>query len=306
MKIGVPVAINVDCLVVCYGDTLAVNGVSFQGFQGEVTALLGPNGAGKTTTIETLEGYIKPTSGSVRVLGLDPIADHKALVPRLGVMLQSGGVYPGIRPLEALQLFASYYDNPLDPKTLLENVGLTHRARASWRTLSGGEKQRLSLALAIIGRPDIVFLDEPSAGLDVEGRRLVHTLIRELRHDGVTFILGTHDLVEAEALADRIVIMNHGLVVADASIDDLLVNHPPDIRFSTSAQIELKALTHHLGHPVEMLGGGSYLVKAPPDPELIAALTAWLAANEIVLGSLHGSRIGLEDLFLRLTRGDKP
>lgn len=302
MKLGVAPAISVDSLVVDYGDTRAVKGISFHGFPGQVTALLGPNGAGKTTTIEALEGYIKPSSGSVTVFGLNPIRDHKALVARMGVMLQSGGVYPGIRPLEVLRLFASYYPNPLNPETLLERVGLAHRSKATWRTLSGGEKQRLSLALALIGQPDIVFLDEPGAGLDVEGRHLVHGLIRTLRSEGVTFVLGTHDLVEAEALADRVIIMNRGLVVADADIEVLLADHPADTQFSTNSTFETHELSRHLGHQVESLGGGNYLIAAPPDPVLIAALTAWLAANQISLGTLHGSRLGLEEIFLRLTK----
>src|SRR6478609_1045863 len=163
-------AIEVDELVVRYGSLAAVDGVSFSVDTGEVLALLGPNGAGKTTTVETLEGFRRPSAGQVRVLDGDPIADHEEVVRRVGAMLQNGGVYPGVHPLEVLRLFASYYDNPEDPVSLLERVGLSHRRSTTWRRLSGGEQQRLSLALALVGRPEVVFLDEPTSGIDVAGR----------------------------------------------------------------------------------------------------------------------------------------
>ena len=176
--------IDVDELVVRYGSLTAVDHVSFSVAAGEVLALLGPNGAGKTTTVETLEGFRRPSAGQVRVLGLDPIADHAALVRRVGAMLQAGGVYPGIHPREALRLFASYYDDAEDPDALLERVGLGHRRTTTWRRMSGGEQQRLSLALALVGQPEVVFLDEPTSGIDVAGRQLIRELIRELRHVG--------------------------------------------------------------------------------------------------------------------------
>ena len=197
-------------LAVHFGEIRAVDGVSFDAARGEVTAVLGPNGAGKTTTIETLEGYRRPTSGSVRVLGLDPIVDHAAMVGRIGVMLQEGGVYPGIRPPEMLALFAAYFDHPADPDELLTRVGLADRRHSTWRRLSGGEQQRLSLALALVGRPEVVFLDEPTAGIDPAGRQVVREIIRQLRDDGVGVVVTTHDLDDAERLADRVVIIDHG------------------------------------------------------------------------------------------------
>src|SRR5690349_6335548 len=166
-------AIDVDGLRMTYGEIVAVADLSFGAEAGQVTVLLGPNGAGKTSTVEALEGYRKPSGGRVRVLGLDPIADHTRLVARIGVMLQQGGVYPGIRVGEVMQLFASYYERPADVHTLLDRVGLANRRASTWKQLSGGEQQRLSLALALIGSPEVVFLDEPTAGVDVTGRQTI-------------------------------------------------------------------------------------------------------------------------------------
>ena len=191
-----------------------MDGLSLTAHHGQVLALLGPNGAGKTSTVETLEGYRRATEGSVRVLGLDPVSDHRGVVARMGVMLQRGGVYPVMGPRRALGLFADYYDDPEDPEALLELVGLRAVARTPWRRLSGGEQQRLSLALAIVGRPEVVFLDEPTAGVDPEGRIAVRRVITELRARGACVMLTTHELAEAERVADDVVIIAHGRTVA--------------------------------------------------------------------------------------------
>ncbi len=294
-------AVEVDALVVRYGELTAVDGLSLRAAAGEVTALLGPNGAGKTSTIETIEGYRRPTSGTVRVLGLDPVADHARVVESLGIMLQSGGVYPGIRPPEVLELFASYYDDPLDPQALLERVGLATRYGTTWRLLSGGEQQRLSLALALIGRPRVVILDEPTAGLDVEGRRLVHDVIGELRDDGGAGLLATHHLADAEALADRVVIVDHGQVVADGPLAEVLAGTGDEIRFTATPGLDVEALGAHLGASARETAAGSYLVAAAPDPRTVAALTAWLAEHSATLGDLRAGRQRLEDVFVRLT-----
>jgi ABC-2 type transport system ATP-binding protein len=157
----------------------------------------------------------------VRVLGLDPWAEHTELVGRIGVMLQTGGVYTGIRPPEVLRLFAGYYDDPADPDELLERVGLADRKRSTWRSMSGGEQQRLSLALALIGRPEVAFLDEPTAGIDPAGRQLIRRIVADLRADGVAVLLTTHDLDEAEKLADRVLVLAAGRIVADDTVDGL-------------------------------------------------------------------------------------
>ena len=295
-------AIEVDELSVRFGAVLAVNAVSFAVEPGEVLALLGPNGAGKTSTVETLEGYRRPTSGRVRVLGLDPVADHDALVRHIGVMLQSGGVYPGIRPLDALELFASYYDDPDDPATLLDRVGLTHRRSSPWRRLSGGEQQRLSLALALVGRPQVAFLDEPTSGVDVSGRQVIRELIGELRKSGVTVLLTTHDLEEAERIADRIVILDRGSVVASGTPAELMRSTEDDeIRFAAPPHLDTAGLGRALNAFVDELSAGEYKVAIAPTPNNIAALTAWLAEHDLPLADLRAGRQRLEDVFLRLT-----
>ena len=299
---GAPV-VEVDGLVVRYGDTTAVDGTSFRVDAGEVVALLGPNGAGKTTTVETLEGYRRPAAGRVRVLGLDPVADAAALRPRVGVMLQSGGIYPGIRPDEALRLFAAYYDAAADAEALLDRVGLRAVARSTWRRLSGGEQQRLSLALALVGRPEVAFLDEPTAGVDPGGRQVVRRLIAELRDQGVAVLLTTHELEEAERLADRVVIVDHGRVVAAGTPAELMASDGEEIRFGAPPRLDTAALAGALGATVSEVSPGEYLVVAAPRPTTVAALTAWLAEHDLPLADLRAGRHTLEDVFLRLTAG---
>ncbi len=207
-------AVEVAGLVKRYGGTTAVDGVSFTVPAGTVLALLGPNGAGKTTTVESCEGFRTPDAGTVRVLGLDPARDRRRLAPRVGVMLQQGGVYPGARAGEVLRLFAAFAGDPLDPAGLLDRLGLAGVARTPYRRLSGGQQRRLALALALVGRPELLFLDEPTAGLDPQARLVTWELIREQRARGVTVLLTTHGMDEAERLADQIVIVDHGRVVA--------------------------------------------------------------------------------------------
>jgi ABC-2 type transport system ATP-binding protein len=295
-------AIQVDDLVIRYGDHVAVAGLSFEAQRGEITALLGPNGAGKTSTVETLEGYRSPTSGRVRVLGLDPGSQHSLLAPRIGVMLQSGGIYTGIRPLEILHLFASYYDNPVEPVELLDMVGLADRQHSTWRSLSGGEQQRLSLALALIGRPEVAFLDEPTAGIDPAGRQVIRRIVADLRDSGVAVLLTTHDLDEAEKLADRVVIIDHGTLLADATPAELMsAGQGDDIRFGATSGLDCVSLGEHIHASVTEEAPGEYRVAASATPATVAALTAWLAERNEPLADLRAGRQSLEDVFLRLT-----
>jgi ABC-2 type transport system ATP-binding protein len=297
-------ALVVDGLTVRYRDLTAVDGLSFVAEAGAITALLGPNGAGKTSTVEVIEGYRHPQSGTVRVLGLDPFADHATLTAQMGVMLQQGGVYPGIRPPEVLRLFASYYPSPDDPDELLERVGLADRRRSTWRQLSGGEQQRLSLALAIVGRPRVVFLDEPTAGIDPAGRRLVRDLIADLRGRGVCVLLTTHDLDEADRLADHVVIIDNGRLLASGSPARLRDAQQADqITFNAPAGLDVKALSDHLQAVVVEQQPGEYVVITPATPHAVAALTAWLAEHDLSLGDLRAGRSSLEDVYLRLTDG---
>jgi ABC-2 type transport system ATP-binding protein len=296
-------AVEVSGLTVRYGDQLAVDGLSFRAERGQITALLGPNGAGKTSTVETLEGYRRATAGTVRVLGLDPWTEHAALVGRIGVMLQSGGVYTGIRPPEVLRLFASYYDHPADPDEMLERVGLGAHRHSTWRSMSGGEQQRLSLALALIGHPQVAFLDEPTAGIDPAGRQLIRRIVAGLRAEGVAVVLTTHDLDEAEKLADRVVIIDRGRLLADATPTELMASGQGDeLHFGAPGGLDVATLGTRLGVTVIEESPGEYRVAGAPTPTTVAALTAWLAEHDMPLTDLRAGRQSLEDVFLRLTR----
>jgi ABC-2 type transport system ATP-binding protein len=302
-------AVQVTGLAKSYGSVRAVDGLSFDVPQGQVTALLGPNGAGKTTTVEICEGFHRPDSGSVRVLGLDPIGDAPSLRPRVGVMLQAGGCYPGARTLEMLQLLAAHAAHPLDPRELLERLGLTKVARSTYRRLSGGEKQRLSLGLAVIGRPELVFLDEPTAGLDVQGRRDTWQLITDLRASGVTVVLTTHAMDEAERLADSVVIINGGRLVAAGSPAELTASGAQSqLTFRARPGLNLGSLLSVVPAEVSAVetAPGEYLVRGTIDPRLLAATTAWCADNGVMAEDLRVQQRSLEDVFVELTTGVTP
>ena len=191
-------AVEVEDLTVRYGDLVAVDSVPFIAEAGQITTVLGPNGAGKTSTIEVCEGYRRADAGSARVLGFEPASQQRRLSKHMGVMLQEGGVYGGSAVLETVRHYAALYDNGADAGALVEAVGLTARAKASWRRLSGGERQRLSLALALAAKPTVAFLDEPTSGVDINGRDAIRGIIRGLAADGCAVVLATHDLDEAE------------------------------------------------------------------------------------------------------------
>ena len=292
----------VSDLVVRYGDVTAVDGVSFAADAGEVLALLGPNGAGKTTTVETAEGYLRPASGSVTVLGRSP--DDPWLRDRVGVMPQGAGAYPGLRVGEAMRLFASYSVDADDPDRLLELLGLRGVERSTWRSLSGGEQQRLSLALALVGRPSVLFLDEPTSGVDVGGRQVIRSVVSSLRDAGVCVVLTTHELAEAERLADRVVIVDRGRVVAEGTPASLRTLGADEIRFAAPAGLDVASLADRVGGAVTALSPGEYAVAVEPSPANVAALTAWLAEHDLPLADLRAGRQTLEDVFLRLTGDD--
>jgi ABC-2 type transport system ATP-binding protein len=298
-------AVVVDGLTKGYDGQLAVDGLSFTVDRGEVFGLLGPNGAGKTTTVETLEGYRKPDGGAVRVLDLDPIRERRRLVPRIGVMLQDGGLYPGIRPLEALRLFAAYYENHESPDVLLDLVGLRPMAGKVVRRLSGGQKQRLSLALALIGRPEVVFLDEPTAGMDPHARLTTWEVITGLKERGATVILTTHAMDEAERLCDRVAIIDGGGLVALGTPGDLTRSAGGgETLFTAAPGLDTAGLAGALLlSPAAVVESkpGEYVVHAASSPELVAALTAWLRDQGVALGDLRAGRRTLEEVFLQVT-----
>jgi ABC-2 type transport system ATP-binding protein len=297
-------AVEIDGLVKRYRNATAVAGLSLRAERAQVTAILGPNGAGKTTTIETCEGYRRPDGGTVRVLGLDPIADARALRPRVGVMLQSGGVPTTVRAAEYLRVMASFYARPLDQARLLDTLGLTGCARTPYKQLSGGQQQRLALAAAIVGRPELVFLDEPTAGLDPQARHATWELIEGLRAAGTAVILATHYMEEAERLADRVAIVDHGRLVADGT-PATLTGTAGQLRFRADPGLDTDGLLAALpvGSAAKESPAGHYLVERPEgiDPQLIAAVTAWCAERGVLAAKLQIESRTLEDVFLELT-----
>jgi ABC-2 type transport system ATP-binding protein len=287
-----------------YGSTTAVSDLDLEVHTAEVFALLGPNGAGKTTTVEMCEGFVRPDAGTIEVLGLDPIADNARLRERIGVMLQGGGGYPAARAGEMLNLVASYADKPLDPQWLLSTLGLTDAARTTYRRLSGGQQQRLALACALVGRPELVFLDEPTAGMDAQARILVWELIDALRRDGVTVVLTTHQLKEAEELADRLVIIDRGVTVAAGTPAELTRSGAKgQLRFTAPPHLDLALLMSALpeDYQVSESAPGEYLVEGAVDPQVLATVTAWAAQIDVLATNVRVEQRSLEDVFLELT-----
>ncbi len=297
-------AVEIRDLVKHYGRVAAVNGLSLQAGRAAVTAILGPNGAGKTTTIEICEGYRRADTGSVRVLGLDPGRDAVALRPRVGVMLQSGGIPPAARPAEYLRVLAAFYAHPLDPALLLDRLGLAGSLRTPFRRLSGGQQQRLSLAAAVIGRPELVFLDEPTAGLDPQARLATWELIAGLRAAGASVILTTHYMDEAQRLADRVCVLDHGQLVAEGTPAEL-TGTAGQLRFRAEPGLDTDALIAALpaGSAAKESPAGHYIVEVHDrvDPQLLAAVTAWCADHGVLAQDLRIENRTLEDVFLELT-----
>jgi ABC-2 type transport system ATP-binding protein len=308
-------ALQVIGLTVRYGPegtAPAVDDLDLTAERGEVVVVLGPNGAGKTSTVESLEGYRRPVGGEVRVLGLDPIADHAALTGHMGVMLQRGGVYPMLGPRRALDLFAGYYPDPVPAEELLELVGLRAVASTPWRHLSGGEQQRLSLALALIGRPEVAFLDEPTAGVDPEGRVAIRAVVAGLKEKGVCTLLTTHELGEAERVADRIAIMSAGRIVREGTPHELLTADPGTVG---SAKTGPAAVTLTFGAPPGLdvsalaaaVGTGTRVTETAPgryrleagsvdSPAATAAVATFLAERGAALTDLVAGRT-LEEVY---------
>lgn len=292
-------ALELRDVVKTFGSTTAVQGLSFNARRGEVLALLGPNGAGKTTTIEMCEGFTSPTSGEIRVLGIDPTRQPDEVRQRIGIMLQGGGSYSGIRVAEMLRLAAAYNENPHDPEWLIEVLGLGGVRTTTYRRLSGGQQQRLSLALALIGRPELVFLDEPTAGLDTQSRLAVWELIGALRADGVTVILTTHLMDEAESLADHIVIIDRGCIVAEGSPAELTAGAGATrVKFETDRPFDVTAVG---GLTIDAVRPLNYRVLGVPTPEMLSVVAAEAAKQNVLIRRLDVDHRNLEEVFLDIT-----
>lgn len=287
-----------------YGDVAAVDGVSIEVEAGEILGLLGPNGAGKTTTVEMLEGLRAPDTGAVHVLGCDLRTDLPAVRQRIGVQLQTTALYPRLKVREVLDLFRTFYaGDTVDTDELIELVDLQDKAGSLTRGLSGGQAQRLSVALALVNRPEMVFLDEPTTGLDPQARRALWDTIRDIRRRGATVLLTTHYMEEAEALCDRVAIMDGGRIIAEGPPARLIDEHFDETPIEVPAGgAELDGAPG--GVPgVERLQreGGALTLYSSDTGATLTALTAMATAGRTSVDGLHVRRPTLEDVFLRLT-----
>lgn len=296
----------VEGLVKSYGSVQAVRGVSFAVEAGEVFALLGPNGAGKTTTLSVLEGYTSRDAGRVDVLGTDPAAGTRALRERVGIVLQDIAVQPYLTVHEALARTAAYYPRPRDVDEVIALVGLEAQAATRVRRLSGGQQRRLDLALAVVGRPDLLFLDEPTTGFDPSARREAWGLVRDLRDLGTTILLTTHYMDEAQALADRIAVIARGELVAEGTPDALGGRNTAQsvVTFSLPERVEPADLPLPERSPAgdSSYSNGTVTVRTTEPVRFLHTLTGWAIRSDVAIEGLTVAQPSLEEVYLRLTR----
>ena len=302
----VPAAVEISALTMGYGGRTVVDQLSATAQLGAVTVVLGPNGAGKTTTIETAEGFRTPQAGSVRVLGRDPRRDRRELASRVGVMLQSGGVWPSLRTVDMLTHVSRLHANPLPVDALTERLGLATVARTPYRRLSGGEQQKLSLGCALVGRPEVAFLDEPTTGLDPESRIEVWDLIRDLRAAGVGVVMSTHLLDEAQALADHVIVIDRGRLAASGTVSELTAASP-GLRFRSRPGLPVNDLADRLtdGLVVQEPSPGQYRVDGPVTPAIVATVTAWCAEQAAMPEELSTNGGSLTEAYFEITARSK-
>ena len=277
-------AVDVSGLRKSYGDHEAVRGITFRIEEGEVFCLLGPNGAGKTTTVEILEGYRRRDAGEVTVLGLDPGRRERTLRERMGVVLQHSETWPQVTVAETLRIYAGYYRDSRDVDEVIELVGLREKRDARVKTLSGGQKRRLDLGLALVGNPDIVFLDEPTTGFDPQARRNAWEMIRGLRALGKTILLTTHYLDEAQQLADRVAVLRDGVIVTEGTPAELVSASRTEIRYRENGEVKV--------------------VETDEPTRALHELTARAVAQGRELEELEVRRRSLEDVYLDLLHED--
>lgn len=292
-------AISVSELRCSYGDFEAVLGVGFEVAQGELFALLGTNGAGKTTTMETIEGHRPATSGTVRVFGHDPWRERAKVRPRVGIMLQEGGFAGDLTVSEMVRLWRSMISRRADVDTTLEMLSLHHRRDVRIKQLSGGERRRLDLVLAVLGRPELLFLDEPTTGLDPESRKSTWEVVRSLLADGTTVLMTTHYLEEAERLAHRLAIMHEGRIKVAGSLLDVLSTQDARIRFDFSEEADLPEFSG----TVDINERGRVEIRTPELQRDLHGLLNWAAANQVALNGLRAQHATLDDVFHNVRAG---
>jgi len=302
---AVDVAVAVEGLGKRYGERVALDGVDLTVAAGELVAVLGPNGAGKTTTVEIVEGYRRADTGSVRVLGEDPARGGRSLRARVGLMLQSGGIDLRARPMETVRQYARFHEDPRDPAELVDLLGLRSVAATPFRRLSGGERQRLAFALALVGRPEVLILDEPTAGMDPEARAVVRALIAEQRAAGVAILLTSHDLTDVERLADRIVILVGGRVAATGTPTDLAAGRRPRLRFRldrAAGAADIAGLSAATGAAIRPTPDGAWLevTDRDPSPTLVAAVAEACRVAGLLIVESRSVGGSLEDAYLEL------
>lgn len=291
-----PAVIEVDGLRKRYGDFTAVDGVSFDVREGEVFALLGTNGAGKTTTIEILEGYLRPTAGTAKVFGHDP-ADRGPLRARIGLVLQESGLFGDLTAAETVTAWRRFTTDARPVAEALDLVGLSGQARTKVKQLSGGERRKLDLALATLGRPDLLFLDEPTTGLDPEARRRIHDLVTDLSGHGTTVLLTTHYLEEAQELAARVAIMDRGRIVVHGTMAEVLGRGTGRVAFDLPDGVTPDGLP--VGEADVLTVTGPHCVIVTAEPESVAhAVLGWAAGRGVRVGGLDVRQATLEEIFL--------
>jgi ABC-2 type transport system ATP-binding protein len=296
-------AVTVQHVVKRYGHLVAANDVSLSIHEGEIFGIIGPNGAGKTTTVECISGLRAPDSGSISVFGFSPQKDRNAIREFVGVQLQESALPPRLRVGEAVRLFASFYSNPLEPDQLLESLGIKQMANSSFKSLSGGQKQRLSIALALVGNPRLAILDELTTGLDPEARRETWGLIERMRDRGVTVILVTHFMDEAEKLCDRLALINHGTVIALDTPEAIAAQAGGSrVRFVPSQPVDEQTLRAIPG--VNEIERKERYITVTGTGDLAGSLINALAAIGVRVSDLEARTGNLEDAFIKLTRDD--
>jgi len=294
-------AIEVEDLTVSFGEKFGLDSITFNADSGKVLALLGPNGAGKTTIMNCLVGLIKPFSGSINLLGLNPIKHRKTLASKWAVMPQKDGLPTGLTTRESVELFVKLYGSDENPDELLEIVGLNHLAKQKWRKLSGGEQQRLSLAIALGGGKELLFLDEPTAGLDITSRINLLDKVRQRAENGAAVIITTHIYSDAENIADQVVVLNEGQLIANASVEQLK-HKKAEVSFRTKPGLPIGTLAKDLQKWGREISPGQYVLQGKADSKTLTFLTSWLASYGAEVENLKVGTKSLKEVVYDLTQ----